>query len=354
MVHPRAGGLEAGLACAVPERRIAVAMFPSWSLRCIVLSFSPARYTRPMRFIVLAVAVLAASAGVALYLWGVPTSLSPGPDLDGLRSAAEQGDPYAQSELGFSYDTRRGVSQDYAEAVRWYRQAAEQGEPYAQFNLGVMYANGVGVLKDDAEAVRWWRLAAHQGHCEDRRFVPAFAGLARRSTTVRPRASGADRNWTCRCDTGLTLSPPVRGSRDLLATPAAKARSIPPRAGEPCRPSRLCRCSTVHPRYRGANVPSELVLGAPGGSSPPARGRSSRSDVHRFARRFIPARGGETPRRPEEDVEPKVHPRTRGADGARHPASAKCAGASPRARGDADHRKGRTSPVSRSSTTSQA
>ena len=80
-----------------------------------------------MRFILVAVALLAASAGVAMYLWGVPPSLRPGPDLDALRSAAEQGDPYAQ------------------------------------FNLGAMYANGVGVLKDDAEAVRWWRLAAHQG-----------------------------------------------------------------------------------------------------------------------------------------------------------------------------------------------
>ena len=80
-----------------------------------------------MRFILVAVALLAASAGVAMYLWGVPPSLRPGPDLDALRSAVEQGDPYAQ------------------------------------FNLGAMYANGVGVLKDDAEAVRWWRLAAHQG-----------------------------------------------------------------------------------------------------------------------------------------------------------------------------------------------
>jgi hypothetical protein len=57
----------------------------------------------------------------------------------------------------------RGVPQDDAEAVRWYRLAAEQGVALAQTNLGVMYASGRGVPKDDVEAVRWFRLAAEQG-----------------------------------------------------------------------------------------------------------------------------------------------------------------------------------------------
>jgi len=35
----------------------------------------------------------------------------------------------------------QGVSQNYAEAVKWYHAAAEQGEPQAQFNLGV-FTNG--------------------------------------------------------------------------------------------------------------------------------------------------------------------------------------------------------------------
>ena len=41
----------------------------------------------------------------------------------------------------------RGVSEDDAEAVRWYRLAAEQGHASAQFNLGVMYARGEGVFR---------------------------------------------------------------------------------------------------------------------------------------------------------------------------------------------------------------
>ena len=55
-----------------------------------------------------------------------------------LRARAEQGDAYAQFDLGVMYDTGRGVPQDAAEAVRWYRLAAAQGDAYAQYDLGVM------------------------------------------------------------------------------------------------------------------------------------------------------------------------------------------------------------------------
>ena len=37
---------------------------------------------------------------------------------------------------------------------------ATQGEAWAQFNLGIMYANGRGVPENDAEAVKWYRKAA--------------------------------------------------------------------------------------------------------------------------------------------------------------------------------------------------
>ena len=115
------------------------------------------------------------------------------------RLAAEQGNAYAQINLGamyrqrpgraagrrgggevvpvggragmprrstisaVMYDEGRGVPQDDAEAVKWYRLAAEQGNAAAQYNLGVMYDKGEGVPQDDAEAVKWYRLAAEQG-----------------------------------------------------------------------------------------------------------------------------------------------------------------------------------------------
>ena len=40
------------------------------------------------------------------------------------------------------YDLGEDMSEDDAEAVRWFRMAAEQGHVDAQFNLGIMYARG--------------------------------------------------------------------------------------------------------------------------------------------------------------------------------------------------------------------
>ena len=44
--------------------------------------------------------------------------------------------------------TGDGVSQDYEEAVPWFRKTAEQGNAKAQYNLGIMYVNGEGVPQD--------------------------------------------------------------------------------------------------------------------------------------------------------------------------------------------------------------
>src|SRR5579863_1985301 len=53
---------------------------------------------------------------------------------------------------------------DYATAVRLLRPLAEQGDPYAQANLGLMYAKGQGVPQDIAQAADWYRKAAEQGN----------------------------------------------------------------------------------------------------------------------------------------------------------------------------------------------
>ena len=57
-----------------------------------------------------------------------------------------------------------GVSQDYADAVQWYRRAADQGYDLAQHNIGVIYANGDGVPQDYVQAHMWWNLYAAQGN----------------------------------------------------------------------------------------------------------------------------------------------------------------------------------------------
>ncbi len=78
--------------------------------------------------------------------------------------AAEQGKVRAQSDLAQMYMDGRGVTQDYAEAMKWYRKAAEQKDGNAQYQLGRMYEEGLGVTKDLAEAKKWYRMAAKLLH----------------------------------------------------------------------------------------------------------------------------------------------------------------------------------------------
>ena len=58
------------------------------------------------------------------------------------------------------YDNGRGVPQDHAEGLKWYRKAAEQGNAKAQNNLGFMYGKGRGVPQDYVRAQMWYNLAA--------------------------------------------------------------------------------------------------------------------------------------------------------------------------------------------------
>ena len=82
------------------------------------------------------------------------------------RRGAEQGFADAQCNLGFMCSHGQGMQQDYAVAVKWYRRAAEQGHLDAQCNMGLMYSNGLGAKLDYAEAVKWYRRAAKQGNAE--------------------------------------------------------------------------------------------------------------------------------------------------------------------------------------------
>ena len=82
------------------------------------------------------------------------------------RPLAEQGDSYAQYNLGLMYDYGEGVIEDYTLAVYWFRKAAEQCHTKGQYSIGYMYASGRGIAKDDTQAVYWFRKAAEQGHAK--------------------------------------------------------------------------------------------------------------------------------------------------------------------------------------------
>ena len=112
------------------------------------------------------------SAFLILLLIGFAGGSYGQPDFEETKRLAEQGDADAQYNLGLMYFRGDGASQNYAEAVRWYRLAAEQGGAGAQFSLGLMYFSGSeGVPKDDVEAVKWYRLAAEQGDAGGQYFL---------------------------------------------------------------------------------------------------------------------------------------------------------------------------------------
>jgi TonB family protein len=76
------------------------------------------------------------------------------------RPMADEGNARAQNNLGVMYENGKGVPQNIAEAVRWYRLAAEQGYAGAQNNLGLIYAIGRGIQRDPIRAYMWFSLAA--------------------------------------------------------------------------------------------------------------------------------------------------------------------------------------------------
>jgi TPR repeat protein len=81
------------------------------------------------------------------------------------RAAAEGGDKVAQFSLACCYaGGTKGLSQNYEEAVKWYRKSADQGYDKAQNNLGHCYEQGHGVPQNYAEAKKWYQKAADQGN----------------------------------------------------------------------------------------------------------------------------------------------------------------------------------------------
>ena len=62
------------------------------------------------------------------------------------------------------YENGKGVPQNLAEAVKWYRRAARQGHSKALFNLGVCFVNGSGCAKAVGDGVTVFRRAAVLGH----------------------------------------------------------------------------------------------------------------------------------------------------------------------------------------------
>lgn len=83
-----------------------------------------------------------------------------------LLKEAEAGLPHAMHLVGIAYARGRGVEQDYAKAVEYFRRAAALGHLEAQVSLGYCYATGRGVPRDLGRAYILLREAADLGNRE--------------------------------------------------------------------------------------------------------------------------------------------------------------------------------------------
>jgi TPR repeat protein len=141
--------------------------------------------TRRIPAVCVVFVLLVGAAGCSSPFKSTPqlTASSTSADVAAVRANANAGDARAQFNLGYAYYLGRGVPQDDAQAVTWYRQAAEQGDAVAQSTLGYAYRDGQGVLQDDVEAHKWFNLAASRASAENRKaYAKARDALVTRMT----------------------------------------------------------------------------------------------------------------------------------------------------------------------------
>lgn len=79
------------------------------------------------------------------------------------KMAAAQEHPGAMTNIGLFYSQGRGVPQSYEKAAEWYSKAAKN-YPDALHNLGVLYSRGHGVEFDPIQAINLWVKAAERGN----------------------------------------------------------------------------------------------------------------------------------------------------------------------------------------------
>lgn len=87
-----------------------------------------------------------------------------------LLKAAESGHPEARGilnvflgEAGKAFKKKnQSPPAWFGNSLNWLRQKGEEGQAWAQFNLGMIYANGHALPPDKVEAYKWFSLAASQ------------------------------------------------------------------------------------------------------------------------------------------------------------------------------------------------
>jgi uncharacterized protein len=80
-----------------------------------------------------------------------------------IRKAGNQDFDPTYHDLGYLYETGKGVSRDYTQAAVMYLKAAQRALSDSQMAIGYLYLEGKGVPQDYSKSVEWFRKAAEQG-----------------------------------------------------------------------------------------------------------------------------------------------------------------------------------------------
>ena len=174
------------------------------------------------------------------------------------------------------------------------------------------------------------------------RFIPARAGNTRRphrwhyAPPVHPRSRGEHRLPPFRGDHALGSSPLARGTHAAHPAALPARRFIPARAGNTTWTAWSATATAVHPRSRGEHASFPASTRPSSGSSPLARGTRGGVREVPAGLRFIPARAGNTEARAAPSRAQAVHPRSRGEHELGLPTADLASGSSPLARGTPD------------------
>ena len=172
-----------------------------------------------------------------------------------------------------------------------------------------------------------------------RRFSPARAGNSQHPATVetrqpvQPRACGElwrPVSWRLN-EAGS--APRVRGTRWQTSADTTAVRFSPARAGNSIATSFPTRSRSVQPRACGELSTTTLPHPSKAGSAPRVRGTPCLSRLRSAARRFSPARAGNSHARPVIVVPWTVQPRACGELSAMPPNKVSMSGSAPRVRG---------------------
>lgn len=92
----------------------------------------------------------------------------------------------AKYNLGFMYETGKGVDQNITKAIGFYRMSASDGFDKAQFAMGNVYLKGLGGVKPSLEnSVAYFKLSAAQGNVDAKKVLEEI------KTTLKKNAKKA-------------------------------------------------------------------------------------------------------------------------------------------------------------------